>query len=122
MMTKTKPDEPILVKDKPVAIERGSYPYHLLEDHAFELLVYSLYKSEIENGELAGPYDDIWLMGGVKEKGKDCALFRQGIFGAAIQCKHRSKLAPVGKVQVAKEIIKFLLHIINDNEQIQRQL
>jgi hypothetical protein len=117
-MIKTKPEEPFLIKSKPVATETSSYPYHVLDDREFELLVYALYENEIEKGDLVGDYDDIWLMEGVREEGKDCSLYRKGDFVAVIQCKHRSKLASIGKVEVAKEIIKFLLHIINKDEKI----
>ncbi|MGZ3837520.1 MAG: AAA family ATPase, partial [Flavisolibacter sp.] len=116
-MRTQKPDKLISLDNKPIITET-SYPYYSMDHRSFELLLYALYEQEIRHGELAGMYNDIWLMEGVREKGKDCALYKQGELAAVIQCKHRSKLTSIGKVDVAKEIIKFVLHIINNRQEV----
>lgn len=40
-----------------------------------------------------------------------------GNLAAVIQYKPRSNLAAIGKVEIAKEIIKFLIHILGKDEE-----
>ncbi|HDR3491783.1 TPA: hypothetical protein QCN73_003246 [Bacillus wiedmannii] len=88
------------------------YPYSDLEDRQFEVLVYSLFKEEIERGNLK-QFDSINLMQGVGERGRDCSLHYQGTNVGLIQCKkYQNRL---NKPQTAKEIIKFCLYYLQDN-------
>jgi hypothetical protein len=114
-MKQTRPDTPFEINDKPTAYN-SSFPFHLLDHRTFELLMYSLGKNEIMHGDFQGIFDDIWLMEGVREKGRDCSLYLDGQLTGLIQCKHRSTITRVGKVEVVKEVVKFLLHMINDEK------
>ncbi|WP_088233118.1 hypothetical protein [Bacillus cereus] len=89
------------------------YPYSDLEDRQFEVLVYSLFKEEIERGNLK-QFDSINLMQGVGERGRDCSLHYQGKNVGLIQCKkYQNRL---NKPETAKEIIKFCLYYLQDND------
>ncbi|MBS1586027.1 MAG: ATP-binding protein [Bacteroidetes bacterium] len=103
---------------KPTAYAPNTFPYKDLDSRLFEYLVYELYKSEIENpeGSMHGKFDNIWLMEGVKEGGRDCSLFFNGKAYGVIQCKHSSVDNRIDKTAVAREILKFILHAINEPE------
>jgi hypothetical protein len=116
-MKKSKPEFPIVVKNKCEVINK-KYPLQTIDHRDFEKLIYCLFEKEMQVGRYKGLYDDIWLMEGVREKGKDCSLYNGGKLAGVVQCKHSEMLARVGKVTVAKDIIKFLLHVINDEEEI----
>ena len=116
-MKHSKPGFSITVDEKPT-VHNNNFPLHSLDHRAFELFIYSLYKSEIEQGSLKGAFDDIWLMEGVREKGKDCSLYRNGQLAGLVQCKHSSTLTRIGKPEVVSEIIKFLLHLIKSGEEL----
>jgi hypothetical protein len=60
-------------------------------------------------------YDDVNLLQGVRERGRDCSLhFNKKNYGL-IQCKHSIHGASrVSKPECAMEIIKFALHSILD--------
>jgi hypothetical protein len=116
-MQKIKPGFPILVKDKPEVVNK-EYSLHTIDHRDFEKLIYCLFEKEMQMGRYEGLYDDIWLMEGVREKGKDCSLYKGGKLAGVVQCKHSENMARVGKVTVAKDIIKFLLHIINGGKKI----
>lgn len=118
-MKKTKPEFPIVVKEKPEVVNKN-YPLQTIDHRDFEKLIYCLFEKEMQVGRYKGLFDDIWLMEGVREKGKDCSLYRGGKLAGVVQCKHSETVARVGKVTVAKDIIKFLLHIINAGEEIAR--
>jgi hypothetical protein len=117
LMKKSKPEFPIVVKEKPEVVNKN-YPLQTIDHRDFEKLIYCLFETEMQVGRYKGLYDDIWLMEGVREKGKDCSLYSGGNLAGVVQCKHSETLARVGKVTVAKDIIKFLLHVINDKEEI----
>ncbi|MFJ7512576.1 hypothetical protein ACIQW7_24470 [Peribacillus simplex] len=99
---------------KPTVYKNGAgFPYNDLTDRQFEVLLYSIYKEEINSGELKN-FDTINLMQGIGERGRDCTLhFNGGVVGA-IQCKKYNKR--ISKPELAKEIIKFTLHYILDKK------
>ena len=93
---------------KPVTIESGItlLPFSELGDREFELLSYLLVKEEI-NDSKHGNFDNISLMQGVSERGRDCVLYNQSKVAGLIQCKKYT--GRLTKPQALKEIIKFLL-------------
>ncbi len=100
---------------KPLALDAGlsSLPYVELSDRDFENLVYCLIRSEIENQlEPIIEFDDIALMQGVGERGRDCVLYGQGEVVGSIQCKNLKARMP--RPTVIKELIKFLLFSLID--------
>ena len=102
--------------NKPLVYSGGhGYPYHGLTDRQFEALLYSIFKSDIENGQHGGEFDDVSLMTGVGERGRDCGLYYRGDSVGLVQCKHSINPATrVNKPSVAHEIIKFALHYLQD--------
>ncbi len=100
--------------NKPVAIENKSFPYNLIADsRRFEELIYTLYKAEIEEENFEG-FDGISLMSGVREKGRDCALFKNGKNHGLIQCKKYEK--SYSKEDFGLEIIKFGLYSLLESK------
>jgi hypothetical protein len=94
--------------EKPVALANKPFPYNQIADpRRYEQLVYSLYSAQIRNHNFE-EFDNISLMSGVREKGRDCALFSSGKSTGLIQCKkHASNLSiPV----FGEEITKFALY------------
>ena len=98
---------------KPVPFEMASFPYNQLSnDRRFEELVYSLYKSEIEENHFGG-YTAISLMNGVRDRGSDCCLTINGKTHGLIQCKKYAE--NYGKEAFGVEITKFVLYYLLDN-------
>lgn len=97
---------------KPMALENKSFPYNdIADDRRFEELVYSLYNTLINSSKVNG-YDQISLMSGVRDKGRDCALFTSGKSTGIIQCKkYQNNLS---KQQFGEEITKFILYSLLD--------
>lgn len=94
----------------PIPYEGKSFPYNMVaDDRRFEELVYSIYRARIDAGTLLN-YDDIGLMSGVRDEGRDCVLYKSGKIVGLIQCKQIDKsLTPE---LVGKEITKFALYSI----------
>ena len=94
---------------------RHVYPYHELNDRQFETLLYSIFRKDIDSGVFDGQFDDVSLMVGVGEKGRDCGLYRCGNKVGLVQCKHSINPATrMSKPSVAREIIKFALYYLKD--------
>ncbi len=94
----------------PLAIANKGFPYNDIADsRRFEELLYSIYKTKIEN-DAFGQFDDISLMTGVRDQGRDCALVRNGKPYGLIQCKKYDK--NYGKNDLGIEITKFVLFSI----------
>lgn len=93
---------------KPLTIESGItlLPFSELGDREFELLSYLLVQDEIRGAKYAN-LDNIALMQGVSERGRDCVLYNHGEVAGLIQCKKYT--GRLTKPQALKEIIKFLL-------------
>jgi hypothetical protein len=105
-------DKPIITLslNRPMHLANKPLPYNNLADpKRFEELIFSLYHSEIQNGRFDG-FDDISLMNLVGDKGRDCALLKNGKNYGLIQCKkyHRS----YGKDEFGMEITKFALYAL----------
>lgn len=100
---------------KPHALDSGlmSLPMNELGDREFEVLVYSLVEAKIQSGDYEG-FDQIVLMKGVGERGRDCQLYRQGQVAGLIQCKKLQK--KMSRSEVMEEIVKFLMFAIAEEE------
>lgn len=99
-------------KKKPISFEKQiGFPYHDLQPRDFERLVYSLFRKEILNNRIEG-CDEIQLMQGVGERGRDCLLLKEGEPVGVIQCKRYKGNIDVS--EVGKEITKFILHYTQD--------
>ena len=110
--------KPVITPDdqKPAPMPNKGFPYDKLADNRrFEELIYSLYRKEIDSSAYADRYDDINLLQGVRERGRDCSLHLKGRCVGIIQCKHSiNSSGRIGKPECAREIIKFVLHGIQD--------
>ncbi len=117
MLVKYENPEILNSRDKPAAIANKGFPYnHLSDSRRFEELLYSIYKCEIENNELDA-FDNITLMTGVRDKGRDCALLINGKNYGLIQCKKYDQ--NYSKDEFGKEITKFVLYSILESSLIQ---
>lgn len=110
-------DEQITLETKsiyrPLAIESGTtiLPLSDLGDREFELLSYLLVSSELKKSEFLN-FDNISLMQGVAERGRDCVLYNNSKIVGLVQCKkYNGRLT---KPQTIKEIMKFILFSILD--------
>ncbi|WP_155623953.1 hypothetical protein [Burkholderia territorii] len=99
---------------KPTVVDAGFDPLPLSElgDREFELLAYSLVKSEILSGSHP-KVSKIALMQGVGERGRDCVLYHEGVVVGLIQCKKYT--SRISQPQVVKELVKFVLFSIIDD-------
>lgn len=107
-------DRPL--KNKVSTISGKDYFLEKLTPNEFEVLIYHLAKHEIKYGEFQNTYEDAFLLGGVRDKGRDVALFFKGACCGVIQCKHSENvLNQFSKSELVREIIKFLLHSFLDS-------
>ena len=62
--------------DKQEIFEGRDIPYEKLSDREFEVLSYLIFKrNKVEKNK---EYDSINLMQGIREKGRDCILYKAG--------------------------------------------
>jgi len=107
-------EESIADAGKPLAFQlQEGFPYDRLTDRQFECLLRDLADIQRNKSSLFGKYTSALLMQGVGERGRDCALVRDGIMVGAIQCKKYQ--GRVTKPSVAREVIKFCLHALMDS-------
>ena len=86
-------------------------PYNLfLKDRRFEEFTNDIYKQDINAGEFGNQFDDITLLNGTHEQGRDCVLHKNGHNVGVVQCKLLS--ISLTKPTSVKEIIKFCLYSI----------
>ncbi|MCI0922526.1 AAA family ATPase [Sphingobacterium rhinopitheci] len=98
--------------NKPLALANKGYPYHQIpDDRRFEELIYSIYKIKIDQDQFK-PYDSISILTGVRDKGRDCVLYKDGKANGVIQCKLYKN--PYSKNELGLEITKFILYSIID--------
>lgn len=96
------------------ALQDG-YPFSMLTDRQFECLLHDIASSRLGTADSRfGKFDRALLMQGVAERGRDCALVKQGIHAGLIQCKRYESL--VTRPDAAREIIKFCLHALQDTD------
>lgn len=104
-------------ESKPLAIANKGFPYQLLADsRRFEELLYAIGLERIQNGDWKNFFDDIRLLQGVRERGRDCIMTLNGETHAVIQCKHTTVSERVSLPNVAREVIKFILHSLVDSK------
>lgn len=97
---------------KPPLYNGVDYDFNQLTDRNFEVLLYRIFKNRIENSDLAGNFEQVMLMTGVRDKGQDCALFYDGKQVGLIQCKKYNQ--NISTNQVVEEVLKFVLYSIED--------
>ncbi|GAA0180415.1 hypothetical protein SH2C18_31130 [Clostridium sediminicola] len=104
-------------KNKKPYLEGFYFPYSLMDDHIFEILLYYIFKEDINcKGEYSWQngcqvYDDVRLMKEGPDEGRDCTLHLNGQAVGVVQCKCYGK--DITKPQTAKEIIKFILFYLD---------
>lgn len=96
--------------NRPMLFEGKGVPYKELDDREFEILSYHLFKRHMV--EINKEYDNVTLMQGVGEKGRDLVLNKSGEVRGIVQCKHTVKENRMDRTHAAKEIIKFALNCI----------
>lgn len=101
-------------QEKIPAFSGKRYPIEYLDSRDFERLVYFLFQHEIGEGKYLGVFDTIALMKGTAERGRDCVLQHEGNNVGVIQCRRYVHLVTLP--DLCREIIKFLLHSIQDSE------
>ncbi|MDR6845678.1 ATP-binding protein [Flavobacterium granuli] len=105
-------DDPKNEYDKPQPLSGKSFPYNDLGDRRFEELLYSIYRPKLNSTDFS--FDNISLMSGVRDKGRDCSLTKDGINTGLIQCKKYA--SPLKKHQFAEEITKYILYSLIEKE------
>jgi hypothetical protein len=103
-------EKPTIEKDfgGPVALAGQGYPYNqIASPRRFEELIYSICKAKISDEDFDG-FDEVSLMTGVADRGRDCALFKNGKAHGLVQCKNYSK--NYNKQDFGLEITKFVLY------------
>ncbi|MCE7067405.1 NACHT domain-containing NTPase [Dyadobacter sp. CY326] len=106
-------EKPPIEKDveRPVALAGQGYPYNLIAStRRFEELIYSICKAKISDifDEGFDGFDEVSLMTGVADRGRDCALFKNGKAHGLVQCKNYSK--NYSKEDFGLEMTKFILY------------
>ncbi|MCG2615261.1 ATP-binding protein [Terrimonas sp. NA20] len=94
---------------KPMAMENRSFPYNGISDRRFEELLFSVVKVTLDQQPFRD-FDKIALLNGVREKGRDCVLYRNNKQYGLIQCKKYDQLLSIS--MLGAEIIKFVLYSI----------
>ncbi|WP_028375351.1 NACHT domain-containing protein [Leeuwenhoekiella sp. MAR_2009_132] len=101
-------------KNRPATSSNKGYPYSALDHRRFEELLYSIGKLRLEK-DWKDKYDEINLLQGVRERGRDCSLHLNGNSLGLIQCKHSIDSGNrISRPECAREIIKFVLHYLLD--------
>ena len=100
------------ITNKPITYTGKEFPLRDLGDREFEILIYGLFKEEINNKRVG--FDRIQLMSGIRDKAQDCILYSKNIKHGIIQCKHSKKDTTQGLKTCIEEIIKFILYSIED--------
>lgn len=106
-----------IAEQRPPAMANKSFPYNdLTDDRRFEELLYALFRDKINNGSFQG-FDGISLMSGVRDKGRDCSLTRNGKNHGLIQCKKYGR--NIGKGFFGEEITKFAMYSLLESKLIE---
>lgn len=78
--------------DKPPKFKNQTYPYSSLpNDRDFERLLYYIFQKERDNKELLCRCDEVVLMQGTKERGRDISLKLGSENVGLVQCKKYTK-------------------------------
>ena len=100
--------------NKPTAYEGTDFPYaRLKSSRDFEKLLFHIFEEDIKSGLYQDEYDQVNLMQGVGERGRDLILYLSGKKVGVIQCKrHKTRIS---KPETAREIIRFSLNYLIDS-------
>ena len=101
------------VETPPALDAYGTYPYWNLDDRAFEILLYFIFVEDIRTGFHGEKFEQVTLMTGVGEKGRDLKLLLDGKNVGLVQGKRYQ--GRLGRPNTAKELIKFGLFYLRDN-------
>lgn len=97
----------------PLSLANQPFPYNgLANPRRFEELLYSIFNIQIKNGKI-NDYTEVNLLTGVRDKGRDCALLKDGKNYGLIQCKKYD--TNYGKNDLCLEIVRFVLYSMSDN-------
>jgi hypothetical protein len=114
LMSAISYDKSLVISDspRPTPMANKSLPYNLLADsRRFEELLFSVYESEIKYDGF-NDFDDINLMSGIRDRGRDCVLLKKGKNCGLIQCKKYA--GAYSKEDFGMEITKFALYSLVD--------
>lgn len=102
------------INPKPTSYSGQGFNYLDLDDRVFEILLYQIFKARIENNDfiIGNKFDNVILMQGVGERGRDCFLTKNAKNVGVIQCKQVNK--NINRPDVLKEILKFLIYYTQD--------
>lgn len=76
---------------KPLSFPNQQFSYNNLPSpRRFEELLYGIFDLKIQS-KILEDFDDVNLMSGVRDKGRDCNLIRGGRSYGLIQCKQYAK-------------------------------
>jgi molecular chaperone HtpG len=102
--------------NKPIKFKsQTSYPFTSLpSDRDFERLLYYIFQEELKNKKTDFNYDEVILMQGSKDRGRDISLRLKSENVGLIQCKKYKK--NLSRYELGKEILKFVLFSLDDNK------
>ncbi|STD01292.1 AAA family ATPase [Chryseobacterium carnipullorum] len=99
---------------KPLSFSNQPFSYNNLPNsRRFEELLYGIFSLKIQF-RLLEDFDDVNLMSGVRDKGRDCNLIRGGRSYGLIQCKQYGK--NYSKNDFGPEIVRFVLYSLADKD------
>jgi len=99
---------------KPVSLSNQPFSYNNLPSpRRFEELLYGIFNLKIQL-KILEDFDDINLMSGVRDKGRDCNLIKGGRSYGLIQCKQYAK--NYAKNDLGPEIVRFVLYSLADRD------
>ena len=107
-------NDELLKTTKPTLYTNHPMPLNDLSDRCFEILLYHIFKErlKIKDQEIIMFADNVSLMQGVAEQGRDIILSKDGLNTGVIQCKkYKGNLSIT---EVAREILKFILYYLHD--------
>lgn len=108
-------EKPVIGADpnKPASLSNQSFPYNYIANpRRFEELLYSIFELQIRSREISD-FDDVNLMIGVRDQGRDCTLMRNGKCYGLIQCKKYER--NYSKDDFGLEIVRFILYSLIDD-------
>lgn len=99
---------------KPLSFSNQPFSYNNLPNsRRFEELLYGIFSLKIQF-KLLEDFDDVNLMSGVRDKGRDCNLIKGGRSYGLIQCKQYGK--NYSKNDFGPEIVRFVLYSLADKQ------
>lgn len=108
-------DEELYKTHKPTVYTDHPLPLNDLSDRQFEILLYHVFKERLlsRQDDVVAVCDNVSLMQGVGEQGRDVLLSKKGINAGIIQCKRQKN--NLSDHEVGSEILKFVMYYLNDD-------